>query len=85
MPAGERVATIGAEGGYRRVIVLDLDATGAGRSRLFANLARQLDGVTVAHTAADWRQALGDLDPSEAVTAIGAGPSSPRCSPMPRP
>ena len=72
--------------GYRRVIVLDLDATGAGRSRLFANLARQLDGVTVAHTAADWRRALGDLDPSEAVTAIGAGTVvSPRCSPMPRP
>ena len=73
MPAGERVVRSALKAGYQRVIVLDLDVPGAVRSRRFDSLARQLDGVTVARTAGDWRRALGDIDPSEAVTAIGAG------------
>ena len=71
MPAGERVVRSALKAGYGRVIILDLD--GAGRSRLFDKLARQLDGVTIARNAGDWRRALGEVDPSEAVTAIGAG------------
>jgi phosphatidylglycerophosphate synthase len=73
LPAGERVVRSALKAGYRRVIILDLDVPGAVRSRLFDNLAAQLDGVTLARTAGDWRRALGDIDPSEAVTAIGAG------------
>ena len=73
MPAGERVVRSALKAGYRRVIVLDLDVPGEVRSRRFERLARQLDGVTVARTAGDWRRALGDIGPSEAVTAIGAG------------
>ena len=73
LAAGERVVRSALRAGYTRVVVFDEPSTSAVRSRLFDSLARQLDGVTVAKTAVEWRTAVGALDPSHPVTVIGAG------------
>jgi phosphatidylglycerophosphate synthase len=69
---GERVVRSALRAGYTRVIVFDAPS-GTVRSRLFDSLARQVNGVTVAKTAEEWRRAVGALDPAQAVTLIGAG------------
>ena len=73
LPVGERVVRSALRAGYGRVIVFDLETPGITRSRLFDDLARQLEGVTVVRSADAWRTALGDLDPADTVTVIGAG------------
>ena len=73
LAAGERVLRAALRAGYGRVIVWHPDDAGLTRSRLFDNLARQLDGIVIARTADAWRQAVGALDPEQAVTVVGAG------------
>jgi phosphatidylglycerophosphate synthase len=70
----ERVLRPAHRAGYSRILVWlpDGACSGAPDSRL-RRLARTIGGITVVRNEQQWRDALADLAPTDAVTAIGAG------------
>ena len=75
LPLAERVLRPAHRAGYSRIVVWLPDGTcnGEPSSRL-RRLARTIGGaVRIARNENEWRNALAELAPTDAVTAIGAG------------
>jgi phosphatidylglycerophosphate synthase len=75
LPLAERVLRPARRAGYSRIVVwLPEGACHAEPSSRLRRLARTIGrGITIAKNENEWRDALADLAPTDAVTAIGAG------------
>ncbi len=73
MHAGERIVRSALRAGYARILIWEPERAGRVSSHMFVRLAHQLQGVSVARTTNEWRQAIGQLDPGVPVTVVGAG------------
>lgn len=73
MHAGERIVRSALRAGYSRILIWEPERPGSVPSRMFARLAHQLDDVSIARTAEEWKEAIGQLDPAMPVTIVGPG------------
>lgn len=74
LPIAERVLRPARRAEYARVMIWlpDSEGTPASRSAI-RRLAGSIGGISIVTSEPQWRAALQELPPSEAVTAIGAG------------
>jgi phosphatidylglycerophosphate synthase len=75
LPIAERVLRTALRSGYSRIVVwAPGQACKTAASRRLLNVVRSVGGrVTIATDLSQWSAALADVNPSETVTAIGAG------------
>lgn len=73
LPIGERVLRPAQRAGYSRVIIWSPRGDAA-RDAMVQKLARSAGGhIIIATTDAEWHEALSRLEPTDPVTAVGAG------------